>query len=97
MSMSSLSLFLLVVLMIVFPLIVQVTRHDGAEFRPSDGQAEELITAIHPDYEPWFSPVFEPPGGEMESMLFALQAGIGAAGLGYVFGVLRERRRHVRA
>lgn len=97
MSKSNTALILLIGLMVIFPLAVQVVRHDGAEFLPSDGQAEELITAIHPDYEPWFSPLFEPPGGEIESMLFALQAAIGAGGLGFVFGVLRERRRQQEA
>jgi cobalt/nickel transport protein len=65
----------------------------GGEFSGSDGQAEAAITASHPDYEPWFSPLYEPPSGEVESGLFALQAALGAGVVGYYFGVARTRRR----
>ncbi|RRD45993.1 energy-coupling factor ABC transporter substrate-binding protein [Tessaracoccus sp. OH4464_COT-324] len=41
--------------------------------------------------EPWFSPLFEPASGEIESGLFALQAAIGAGIVGYAFGALRGR------
>ena len=44
-------------------------------------------------HEPWFQPLLPPAGGEIESGLFALQAGLGGVVLGYTFGVLRERRR----
>lgn len=41
--------------------------------------------------KPWFSPVFEPGSGEIESGLFALQAALGAGLVGFVFGNLRGR------
>ena len=43
-------------------------------------------------HEPWFEPLLPPAGGEIESGLFALQAGLGGLVLGYVFGRLRGRR-----
>ncbi len=42
-------------------------------------------------HEPWFTPLMPPAGGEIESGLFALQAGLGGIVLGYVFGRLRGR------
>lgn len=49
---------------------------------------EQLEEAGH---EPWFEPLMPPAGGEIESGLFALQAGLGGLALGYVFGRLRGR------
>lgn len=43
-------------------------------------------------HTPWFSPLFEPGSGEIESGLFALQAALGAGVLGYALGNLRGRR-----
>ncbi|HHE31490.1 MAG TPA: energy-coupling factor ABC transporter substrate-binding protein [Chlorobaculum parvum] len=62
-----------------------------AEFGGSDDQAEQAITQLHPEYKPWFAPFWEPPGGEVESLLFALQAALGAGVLGYGLGFLRGK------
>lgn len=64
-----------------------------AEFAGADAQAEELITEINPDYEPWHNPVYEPASGEIESLLFSLQAGIGAGIIGYVIGWYRGKQQ----
>ena len=58
-------------------------------FTGSDDQAEATIQKIRPDYEPWFHPLWEPPSGEIESLLFALQAALGAGFLGYYLGLRR--------
>lgn len=81
-------LLLAVVVLVAFPVVFV-----GGEFAGSDGQAEDAITESHPGYEPWFSPLYEPPSGEIESGLFALQAAIGAGVLGFYFGVARTKRR----
>ena len=56
-------------------------------------------------YEPWFTPVLElfldgELPGEVESLFFCLQTGIGvgvlAFGFGYLVGRSRERKRHER-
>ena len=57
----------------------------------ADGNAAELIEAS--GYEPWIEPFWEPPSGEIESLLFALQAAIGAVVIGYVFGSWRAGRK----
>ncbi|MDI6867081.1 energy-coupling factor ABC transporter substrate-binding protein [Methanoculleus sp.] len=58
----------------------------------ADGEAAELIEAT--GYEPWIEPFWEPPSGEIESLLFALQAAIGAVIIGYVFGYWQASRKN---
>ena len=69
---------------------------DGEEvaiFGGADDQARNLITEIKPEYKPWFEPIIEPASGEIASLLFALQAAIGAGFIGYYFGVGRTREK----
>lgn len=74
-----------VVLLAVLPLIfVQ------GEFGGADDAAEQLIQSIQPSYTPWFSSLFELPA-ETESMLFALQAAIGAGFIGFAFGFFKGK------
>lgn len=75
-----------VVALFAFPVLFVDGEYGGA-----DGQAGDLIDAT--GYEPWFSPVWEPPSGEIESGIFALQAAGGAGVLGYCLGVARTRAR----
>ena len=89
---SIIILLLLCVLIAVIPLTM--SKNKGSEFGGADGEAETAITEINPDYEAWASPILEPPGGETESLLFCLQAGLGAGVFGYLLGVLRERAKH---
>jgi cobalt/nickel transport protein len=57
-----------------------------AAFQGSDQQAQAEISRLAPDYQPWAKPLFTPPGSEIESLLFALQAALGAGLLGYWLG-----------
>lgn len=93
-------LLLVVAALAVLPLALGLGDHKEEPFTGSDAEAETAITEIEPDYEPWFSPLYEPPSGEIESALFALQAALGAGVLAYYFGVRRGRRQgeaHARA
>jgi cobalt/nickel transport protein len=99
MRLQNLLLLAAVVALVVFPL-VSIDPHapgpDGEAveiFAGADGQAEGVIQAIAPDYEPWFSSILEPPSGEIESLLFALQASLGAGVIGYYLGICRGRSR----
>lgn len=85
--MKNLFLLLLVIIIAIIPIMFV---KDG-DFEGADGQAEEAITEIASDYEPWFSSFWEPPSGEIESMLFALQAALGAGFMGYFFGRVSQR------
>lgn len=88
-SKINLLLILLVVVIILIPLIFV----KDSEFEGADGQAEAIIAEINPDYTPWAEPLWEPPSGEIESLLFSLQVAIGAGVFGYILGMFRERRK----
>jgi cobalt/nickel transport protein len=85
---KNLLLLLAVIILAVVPLVIL----QGAEFSGADGQAEEAIQQIAPNYEPWFDAIWEPPSGEIESLLFSLQAAIGAGFIGYFIGFMRGKR-----
>ncbi|MEW8987498.1 MAG: energy-coupling factor ABC transporter substrate-binding protein [Bacillus sp. (in: firmicutes)] len=88
--MKNFILLLFVILLAIVPLFLL----QGAEFDGADGQAEEAIAEIAPDYEPWFSSFWQPPSGEIESLLFSLQAAIGAIIIGYVMGFSSARKKY---
>jgi len=72
-------------------LLALTTVLPEAEWSGADGQGMELI-AENLNYEPWMEPIWEPPSGEIESLLFALQAAIGSLIIGYYFGLLKGRK-----
>jgi len=93
MKRQNLLLLAAVVLLTVLPLLLIKPAHENEElFAGSDGQAEAAITKIRPDYVPWAAPLWEPPSGEIESLLFGLQAAIGAGLIGYCLGLYRGRK-----
>ena len=88
---------LILVLLVVLIAAVPLWLCRDAEFGGADGLAEELIVETHPDYEPWFFPIFEPASGEIESLLFALQAALGAGVIGFVLGRMTARKPEEKA
>ena len=82
-------LLAIVVLLAIVPLFL----HPDSEFGGADGAAETVITEVAPGTEPWAEPLWSPPGGEIESLLFALQAALGAGFVGYFFGLKRGEKR----
>ena len=86
-------LLLVVAALAVLPLALGLGDHKEEPFTGADAEAETAITELQPEYEPWFSPLYEPPSVEIESALFALQAALGAGVLAYYFGVRRGRRQ----
>jgi cobalt/nickel transport protein len=53
-------LLLLAVVLMVGSVLIG-SRREGVEFAGSDGQAMEAVTAIRPDYQPWFGCSRSPP------------------------------------
>ncbi|MHC1747750.1 MAG: energy-coupling factor ABC transporter substrate-binding protein [Cellulosilyticaceae bacterium] len=84
---------ILITLVIILSLMPLFLVKDG-EFGGADGEAQSAITEINTTYEPWFEPIIEPKSGEIESLLFALQAAAGAAVLAYGFGYLQGRSKN---
>ena len=81
-------LILGVVALAIAPLILV----RGAEFGGADGAAKSAIQEVNPNYKPWATPIFQPASREVESLLFALQAGLGAGVIGYAIGLYRGRQ-----
>ena len=96
---QNLILLLVVVLLAVFPLwLVQKPAPDADGkaveiFAGADDQAKDLIGEIAPGYKQWFEPLIEPASGEIASLLFALQAALGAGFIGYYLGVSVTREK----
>jgi cobalt/nickel transport protein len=87
---------LLLIGLVVALAVVPLFLNQGSEFGGADGQAEGVIAEIDPAAaEPWFQPLWSPPGGETESLLFALQAALGAGFIGYYLGLKRGERKGV--
>lgn len=77
------------IVIITVPLIIM----KDSEFLGTDGLAEEAVAEVNPGYEPWIEPLWEPPSGEIESLLFALQAAVGAGFIGYYIGNVHGKRK----
>lgn len=85
---KNLILIIIVIIIAVIPLLTL----KNAEFAGADGLAETAVTELAPDYKPWFSPIYEPASGEIESLLFALQAAIGAGVMGFILGRITAKK-----
>lgn len=81
-------LLFFVIILAVMPFMLPT---DGI-FSGADDQLAGIVKDVNPDYEPWFKSIWEPPSGEVESFLFAVQAGLGTGFLGYFFGYYRGRK-----
>ncbi|WP_077369025.1 energy-coupling factor ABC transporter substrate-binding protein [Anaerosalibacter sp. Marseille-P3206] len=88
-SKKNLWLILIAIVIVLVPLIFM----GGSEFGGADDQAEDVIAEIDPDYEPWFESLWEPPSGEIESLLFSLQVAIGAGAFGYILGMMKGKKK----
>ncbi|WP_313134618.1 energy-coupling factor ABC transporter substrate-binding protein [Anaerocolumna sp.] len=70
----------------------------GAEFGGSDDAGSVMIEEISGSYEPWFTPVLETMikgelPGEVESLFFCLQTGVGVGILAFCIGRFVERKK----
>ena len=96
---QNLILLVAVVLLAIIPLWLVQKPAPDADGKPveifagADDKARDLIGEIAPDYRQWFEPLIEPASGEIASLLFALQAAIGAGFIGYYLGVSLTRER----
>lgn len=82
------------VLIAVIPLFVR----KSADFGGSDDAGSVMVEEIHGAYTPWFTPVLEQVldkelPGEVESLLFCVQTGIGVGILAFCMGRLVERKK----
>lgn len=92
----------LVILLLVLAaviIVVPLFALKGAEFGGSDDAGSVKVEELQGEYEPWFTPVFETAlngeiPGEVESLLFCVQTGIGVGIIAFLMGRFVERKKH---
>lgn len=97
MSKTKKNVFVLILLSILIA-FVPLFALKGAEFGGSDDAGSVMIEEITGSYTPWFTPVLETMlngelPGEVESLIFCLQTGIGVGILAFCMGRLVERKK----
>lgn len=91
MKKRTISLLLVCLIVIIGSFVIGTSK--GGEFGGADDQIEDTIEQVDANYKPWFSSVWAPPSGEIESLLFAVQAAIGAGFIGFYIG----KKKNVKA
>lgn len=90
---------LLLLTIALFLAIVPLFALKGAEFGGSDDAGSQMISEIRgEEYTPWFTPVMETfihgeLPGEVESLLFCVQTGIGVGIIAFFMGRFVERKK----
>lgn len=88
----------LLVVAVLLALIPFLALRD-AEFGGSDDAGSQVVAEMQGgEYEPWFTPVLEKfiggeLPGEIESLFFCLQTGIGVGVIAFFLGRLVERKK----
>lgn len=88
------ALLIAAVLIAVIPLFAL----KGAEFGGSDDAGSVMVEELHGEYTPWFTPVLETAlngelPGEVESLIFCVQTGIGVGIIAFLMGRFVERKK----
>lgn len=91
MKKKNLGLIALCIALVISSFIIGTMK--GGEFGGADDQIQNTVKQVDANYKPWFKHVWQPPSSEVESLLFAVQAAIGAGFIGYYIG----RKKNVKA
>ena len=88
-------LIIVSLLLIVVPFIAL----KGAEFGGSDDAGSQMVNEV--TGTPWFTPILEnfiggEIPGEIESLIFCVQTGIGVGIISYCFGYLAARKKYMK-
>ena len=87
-------LLLAALLIVALPLVLQA----GAEFGGSDDAGSQVVESLSEHYELWATPLLEvflggELPGELESLLFCVQTGIGVGVIAFFLGRFTERKK----
>lgn len=93
------TLVIVLLILVAAIIIVPLFALKGAEFGGSDDAGSQMVEEIQGEYEPWFTPVFETAldgeiPGEIESLLFCVQTGIGVGIVAFFMGRFVERKKY---
>jgi cobalt/nickel transport protein len=88
-----LEFIVLAILLIFAAQFIYISATTHAEYGGADDKPAGVIDQITGGtYKPIAKPIWEPPSAEIESLLFALQAAIGAGVIGYFLGYYRAKK-----
>ena len=88
-----------VVIAIMIIVILAYGASNGSEFGGADDGAKDVIAEVDPDFKQWTKGIwgdYELPS-ETASLLFALQAAIGAIIIGYFIGRYTKKKSEAEA
>lgn len=91
-------IILIILAVTVWIVMVPLFVLKEADFGGSDDAGSQMIEAVDSEYEPWFTPVLESVigrelPGEVESLMFCVQTGIGVGVIAFFMGRFVERRK----
>ena len=87
MKLEYITILVLVVFIAAFAYVSSTGNHEWSGADDQAGGAIDKLTGG--TYVPWAHSVWTPPSGEIESLLFALQAAFGGLIIGYFLGYYR--------
>ena len=86
------------IIAIILIALIPLFALKDAEFGGSDDAGSQVVEEVDSSYEPWAAPILEKIlggelPGEVESLLFCVQTGIGVGIIAFVMGRFVERRK----
>lgn len=98
MSKSRKGLVIILLIISICIALIPLFALKGAEFGGSDDAGSNVVAEVDSDYEPWATPILEviingELPGEVESLFFCLQTGIGVGIIAFFMGRLVERKK----
>ena len=91
-------LAVILIIAIILIALVPLFTLKNAEFGGSDDAGSVVVEEVDSSYEPWATPILEQIlggelPGEVESLLFCVQTGIGVGIIAFFLGRFVERRK----
>ena len=86
------------ILLIFLIALVPLFALKDAKFGGSDDAGSQVVEEVDSSYEPWATPILErliggELPGEVESLFFCIQTGIGVGIIAFIMGRFVERRK----
>lgn len=90
----------ILLILVLFLAFVPLFALKDAPFGGSDDAGSVVVEEIRGEYQPWATPILEKIiggelPGEVESMLFCVQTGIGVGVIAFLMGRLVERKKWI--
>ena len=89
---------ILILIAVVLIAFIPLFALRDAEFGGSDDAGSTVVEEVDSSYEPWATPILETIiggelPGEVESLFFCIQTGIGVGIIAFIMGRFVERRK----